>query len=111
MRAPNILLPTNEAVVLALIITEVLTNAVKYAYRGETGPIAITVQQHARSSIRITIADKGVGIASDARTTGLGSRLTQALVTQLGGSIEIKDNRPGTRVILSVPYSANTDQG
>ena len=103
------MLSTNEAVVLALVITELLTNAVKYAYAGDVGPIDVAVKEQGRRAIRVTVADQGIGIRADARQTGLGSRLTKALIAQLRGEIEISSNAPGTCVTLTVPTSARTD--
>ena len=43
IRAAPVLVPTDTAVVLALVVTELLTNAVKHAYRGAPGPIDVIV--------------------------------------------------------------------
>ncbi len=53
--------------------------------------------------------DNAIGVQTEARQTGLGSRLTKALIAQLRGEIEVSSNMPGTRVTLRVPYSAHTD--
>ena len=109
IHAAPVVLPTNEAVVLALVVTELLTNAVKYAYGGDVGPIDVTVKEQGRRAVLVTVADRGIGIRTDARQTGLGSRLTKALIAQLRGEIEVSSNAPGTRVTLTVPTSARTD--
>jgi two-component sensor histidine kinase len=41
LQGTSILMPTDKAVVLALIVTELLTNSVKHAYGGEPGPIQV----------------------------------------------------------------------
>jgi two-component sensor histidine kinase len=89
IRAAPVLVPTDTAVVLALVVTELLTNAVKHAYRGAPGPIDVTVGGGTSGRIRITVADQGTG-----------------LVVQVKGEIEFQDNRPGTRVVLTVPLPA-----
>jgi two-component sensor histidine kinase len=102
--------PTDAAVSLALIVTELLTNAVKHAYRGAPGLIDVIVGGGPSGSIRIIVADQGSGMERTERPGGFGSRLTRLLVTQLNGEIEIQDNRPGTRMVLTAPLGAETER-
>jgi two-component system, chemotaxis family, sensor kinase Cph1 len=101
--ADSVLVPTNSAVILALAVIELMTNAVKYAYGGERGPIEVSVRE-APSQIRIRIADRGLGMGTVAQGSGFGSRLTRLLVDQLRGEMRVEDNKPGTVVILSLPH-------
>jgi two-component system, chemotaxis family, sensor kinase Cph1 len=103
LTAPKLLLPTSTVVTLALVLSELLTNAVKYAYEGRPGPIAVTVVQEGSDAIRIIVRDWGVGIAGAQSGRGLGARLTQALVAQLGGEVTVTAADPGTSVSLTVP--------
>ena len=48
----HVLIPTDTAVVLALVITELLTNAVKYAYGERPGPIDVSLVQSSSGSAR-----------------------------------------------------------
>ena len=105
----HILLPTNTAVILALIITELLTNAVKYAYGGRPGLISVRMGR-SHSGLRIVVEDQGVGIARDRSNDGLGSRLTRSLVEQLGGELRIQTGAPGTSIGLSVPFADPADE-
>jgi two-component system, chemotaxis family, sensor kinase Cph1 len=103
LQCTSVLMPTDKAIVLGLIITELLTNAVKYAYGGEPGPIQILFSEGPERGIQVVIADYGIGIEETRRPDGFGSRLTGLLVSQLGGAIELQNNFPGTKVVLSVP--------
>ena len=103
VRAAPVLVPTDTAVVLALVVTELLTNAVKHAYGGAPGPIDVTVCGGPDGGVRIAVADRGAGMEREERPGGFGSRLTRALMAQVRGGIELQDNRPGTRVVLTVP--------
>jgi light-regulated signal transduction histidine kinase (bacteriophytochrome) len=105
VHAACIPMPTGKAVMLALVLTELLTNAAKYAYGGEAGPVDVTVTEAGESTVRAVIVDRGVGIGSEPRPPGLGSRLVRTLVAQFGGEIVIADNAPGTRVTLTIPFS------
>jgi two-component sensor histidine kinase len=99
-----VMLPTDRAVTMGLILTELMINATKYAYGGRPGVLEVTLVEE-RSRFRLSLADHGVGKASAARKEGFGSRLIEALVTQLRGDIAYADNRPGLRVTLSAPMS------
>lgn len=95
-----VLIPSDRAVNVGLIMTELVINATKYAYGGEAGPIAIGLEQH-RNRLRLIVADSGQG--KSGTNTGFGSRMMGAMVTKLGGEIEQADNGPGLRVILTAP--------
>ena len=45
----------------------------------------------------------------DERPGGFGWRLTRTLVTQVKGEIEFQNNKPGTRVVLTVPLPVRFD--
>lgn len=96
-----ILLPTDRAISLGLVLTELMINATKYAYGGEAGPLSVTVAED-RASFRLIVADKGVG-APDLTRRGFGSRMMDALVKQIGGELMREDNRPGLKVTLVAP--------
>jgi light-regulated signal transduction histidine kinase (bacteriophytochrome) len=98
-----ILVPTDRALVLALVLTELLTNAVKHAYGGGEGPIEVIIAVEASGGLRIAVADQGLGHDRRQRPGGFGLRLTQALVAQLRGRMETHAAHPGTKVMLTVP--------
>jgi light-regulated signal transduction histidine kinase (bacteriophytochrome) len=95
-----ITLHTDRAVGLGLVVTELVINANKYAYGGGAGPLHITLAED-RNRFRLMVADEGVGRVSTRK--GFGSRLLDALVRQLGGTLEFEDNEPGVRATLSAP--------
>lgn len=87
---------------VGLIVNELLTNSVKYAYGGEPGPIMLSLEQ-TRERFRLTIADRGRGMGETVEGTGFGSRVINALVERLNATITSEDNQPGLRTVLSVP--------
>jgi light-regulated signal transduction histidine kinase (bacteriophytochrome) len=95
-----VLVSTDRAVNIGLVLTELVINASKYAYRGRAGPIQISLEQH-RNRLRLVVADMGVGRSGDRE--GFGSRMMNAVVVGLSGMIEHDDNMPGLRVILTAP--------
>jgi two-component sensor histidine kinase len=99
-----ILVPTDIAVVLALVIIELLTNAVKYAYSGRPGPIEVKIEQ-APPGLHVIVKDQGVGMATGHSKQGLGSRLTRGLIDQLDGKLKVDSSAQGTLIVLSVPMA------
>lgn len=95
-------MPTDRAVTVGLVLTELIINANKYAYDGAAGPLAITLTEH-RADLRLSVADQGKGKAAASKREGFGSRMMEALVGQLHGELEYADNRPGLRVTLRAP--------
>ena len=99
-----ILVATDRAVNIGLILTELIINANKYAYGGRPGPLSVDLQQH-RSSLRLIVSDRGTGKSTDTSSSrgGFGSRMLSAIVDRLGGHIDEEDNRPGLRTIVTAP--------
>ncbi len=93
-------LPTDRAVALGLVLTELVINANKYAYGGAPGPLRISLAED-RNLLHLTVADQGVGRAQARK--GFGTRMMDALVMQLSGSLAFEDAKPGTRAVLSAP--------
>ncbi len=103
VEASPILVPTDRAVTLGLVVTELVINANKYAYDGRPGQIAVTLEEH-NANLRVVVADHGRG--KHALTEGFGSRMMGAMVKQLRGELTFSDNDPGLRAILTCPISA-----
>ncbi|ODT14075.1 MAG: hypothetical protein ABS35_35940 [Kaistia sp. SCN 65-12] len=97
-----ILIRTERAVSLGLILNELITNVMKYAYDGAPGPLSVRLEQH-RATMRLIVADRGAGPEPDQKGTGFGSRMLAALVERLGGQIDRSDNAPGLRVVVTAP--------
>lgn len=95
-----ILVATDRAVSIGLVLTELVINASKYAYEGRAGPIEIVLERH-RNRLRLIVADQGVGRSGTRE--GFGSRMMKAIIAGLSGTIEQDDNMPGLRVILTAP--------
>ncbi len=106
LRGTAISVPTDKAVVLALVVTELLTNAVKHAYGGEPGPIQVRLSEESKRGIQIVITDQGRGIEQTERPGSFGSRLTGLLMSRLEGAIEFQNNFPGTKIVLSVRHAS-----
>lgn len=97
-------LSTRVAVPLGLVVNELITNSLKYAYEGRAKGL-LSVSLHNESErMTLVIADDGPGIDPDARVdSGLGQKLTDAFTTQLGGTMTVESGQAGTRHTLIIP--------
>ncbi len=102
-------LPTDRVIPLALIVNELLTNVFKYAYGpGEPVRVDIATRLDGADTLRVTIADEGSGLPPGFdlhRSGGLGMRLIESLVAQLGARLEVQRPARGTRFVLRVPLN------
>jgi len=91
----------DHAMPLGLIINEVVTNAFKHAFaRRADGQLLVSLSVEGKAA-RLVIEDDGPGYTPDQRT-GMGSRLIDGFVAQLGGTLDI-DTSSGTRTVVSFP--------
>jgi two-component sensor histidine kinase len=102
-------LPGDLATPLAVVLNELMQNAVDHAFPRVDGRASGRVVVHlARNDgeLVVDVVDDGIGLPpgfSIDRSTGLGLSIVQALVTtELGGTIELSGTS-GTRVHLTVP--------
>lgn len=103
MELAPILISTDRAVNVGLILTELVINANKYAYDGDAGPILIALEQY-RQRFRLVVADRGKGKTSNGR--GFGTRMLKAMIERLSGEMEEQTSSQGLRVIVSAPIEA-----
>jgi len=101
------LLPAEAATPLAMVLTELLQNAVEHGFAGRSGHITVTVSRVA-GRLEVTVDDDGVGLPEgfDAEASGnLGLSIVRTLVeSELGGMIRMGTRASGgTRVDLDLP--------
>jgi two-component sensor histidine kinase len=93
-----------RAVSLGLILNELLTNALKYAYPPEdAGEIRIGLGRVDRS-LELRVSDDGTGLPEGfdpKNPTGLGLRIAVLLAEEIGGSLRFETASPGTTAILN----------
>ena len=80
---------------LGLIISELITNSLKHAFKNTNEGIIIVSFKQVDNVYELIIGDDGVGFVPENKSAGLGTKLTQIFTKQLGGIIEIM-NKPGT---------------
>jgi PAS domain S-box-containing protein len=99
----NELLPAARAIPLGLIVNELVTNAVKYAFPGEAKGTVMVRLRRLPGELRLTVSDDGQGLDPHGSDSGLSRRLVDGFAGQLGGQIEWMSDRQGTTVHLIMP--------
>lgn len=97
-------LPTEKVASLGVIVTELVTNALKYAYAGqEPGEVRVRMCRQ-RDEVRLEVEDDGIGWTGSGKPkgTGLGSRIVKAMAMSLGATVDYGEG-PGTRVLVTFP--------
>lgn len=99
----SISLHMDAAVPCGLIINELVSNSLKYAFPdGRAGEIRIGLHGQPAGMARLLVADNGIGLRNDidwTTTRSLGLRLVRSLAQQLGAQLEVK-SKMGTEVEL-----------
>lgn len=88
----------DRATSLALLINELVTNSLKYAFAdGEKGKLTLVLQSPADDGFcNLEVTDNGRGFDTATLSKGTGSRLIEGSVRQMDGSFEL-DGSAGTR--------------
>jgi PAS domain S-box-containing protein len=99
-----VLFDAKVAISLELILSEIITNALRHAYKpGAEGVITVDMRQ-TDDDILVRIADDGVGLPPKGGRQGLGTTIMQSLAAQIGAVLST-DSEPGagTTITVSLP--------
>jgi len=107
MKVDSVELPVEQAVPCGLILNELLSNALKYAFPdGRNGKIAVLFHESSQGSLELVIEDDGIGLPADVvfkgSTGSLGLQIVEVLVKQLDGTFE-RQSSNGTRMTVRFP--------
>jgi len=83
------ILSADRAIPLGLVISELITNALRHAFKGRGGGLVRVEARQDGEDLVVKVIDDGVGITAQAGRTGLGSRIIQTLTAQTKASLEI----------------------
>ncbi len=101
-----IALNIDTAIPCGLIINELVSNALKYAFpKKRAGEIQVLFQQHPDQRLTLCVRDNGIGLPQDfnlKQTKALGITLVKGLVKQLRGTLEISSQQG---VIISISFT------
>jgi len=96
---------TDKAVSIGIVVTELLTNAFKYAYPEDNpGEVRVLLKRVEGGMVRLTVEDDGIGWNGEGQPkgTGLGSRIVTATARSLGSQVtyDTSNGKPGCSVSL-----------
>ncbi len=105
----NVTLNVDKVIPCALIINELVSNSLKYAFphslgrAGEMGEVRICLCRSAENEFKLTVSDNGIGLPDRfeiRNCESLGMKLVNVLVKQLKGTIQIGTDG-GTKIAVT----------
>ena len=116
----DVKLSTDRAISVGIIVTELVTNSLKYAYPDAGGPIRVKLAPTLDDSLSLAVEDDGVGhptvtngvgvnavgngtAGNGAQGTGVGSRIVVAMAKSLGAALAQDSDETGFRSVLTFP--------
>jgi two-component sensor histidine kinase len=92
-------LDIDTAVPLGLIINELLTNTIKYAFpEGDKGTITIKLEKQNDQHLHLVVTDDGIGKSGITQGTGFGTQLVSLLTQQLNGTMKEESENGTTHI-------------
>jgi PAS domain S-box-containing protein len=106
-------LTIHQAIPCALILNELLTNALKYAYpKGTAGKITVHLS-HREERVHLAVSDRGIGLPATidpAQPKTLGLEIVQVLTNQLDGELRVVRSH-GASFTVSFPRQSEEPTG
>ncbi len=105
--APEAQLAMESAIPLGLIVNELVTNSLKYAFEGrQEGSVSVRFVRDG-DDWALTVTDDGVGLPPPAeRREGVGSQLVRGLAAQLKARLEYGDGPEGRGLAVALAMDA-----
>ncbi|HLF25034.1 MAG TPA: GAF domain-containing protein [Anaerolineae bacterium] len=101
----SVILPSKPATSLALVINELLQNALEHAFVGRTAGAVHIRLGHGAKEYLVEVSDDGVGLPAE-KTSSLGLEIVETLVRDdLHGKLSFKSGPAGTQVVIRLPQT------
>lgn len=104
----EVVLMLTQAVPLSLVVSELVTNAVKYAFGPEGGVLRVSVRR-TEGGADVAVADDGKGLPEGfdpVRSGGLGMKIVTALARQLRAEVIVRRVQKGSEFVIRLPLDA-----
>lgn len=107
VEAVPLTIDADSAVTIGVIVTELVINALKYAYPGGTGPVRVRLEaEGAERRYRLVVEDDGVGKGDEGAhrtgpaSSGIGRTIIKAMASKLNATVEYDAADNGTRAVM-----------
>jgi len=93
IEAEPVVAPAHKAAVVALIVNELVTNAVKHAFRDSpTGTVSVTLRRSDGNAVSLSVTDDGAPLPVNGQRSsdGIGLSLVARLADQLAGALSVE---------------------
>ena len=111
VEADAVRLNLDTAIPFGLLVCELVTNAIKYAFtlgrEGEKGEVVVSFCEREDGNYLLTVSDNGIGLPEEFdlnSAASLGLKLVHSLVEQLGGEVSLAEASGTTWTISCPPY-------
>ena len=108
----NFEMDSKTAINLGLIVNELCTNSLKYAFVNRaSGVISLNLKNEKEGTAKLLYGDNGVGIPKNfdfTTTTTLGMQLLKSFVSQIDGKMEINQN-DGLEYVITIPRKVENE--
>ena len=98
---------TDRAVLIALLVGELVTNAAKHGYAGASGgTIRIRLERMGNNTLSLSVRDDGVGLPNDfdiEQSRGFGMTIVRAFLQQSGTKVTVRRPGSGAEFLVEIP--------
>jgi len=101
--ATPLVISTDVAVPLAIIVNELVTNAIQHAKLVGEGGIVRVLLETSGNAFWISVSDAGDGPDAAQTHVGLGTRIVETLASQINAAVAKEQGASGYRVTVTVP--------
>jgi two-component sensor histidine kinase len=109
IKTEQVELDVEQAIPCGLVLNELVTNALKYAFKERlSGLITVTLEQTGDNEIILAVADDGVGLPEGfnwKKSKSMGFPIVDILARQLDGTMTV-ESRAGLKVTIQFPRRA-----
>lgn len=110
IEADSVLVPSHKATVVALIVNELVTNAVKHGFQDqihETGTVVVGLHRMDQGSVALSVTDDGMSLPmnGERKSDGMGLNLIARLADQLGGTLTVTADPKCFTVVFPAPVA------
>ena len=109
VEAEPVVAPAHKAAVVALIVNELVTNAVKHAFRDRTaGTVGIRLHRTNGQAVTLCVTDDGAPLPGTGQSSsdGIGLNLVARLADQLAGALSVEAEPKRFTVVFPLEHAA-----